>query len=47
VKNPFAKIHQTASINGGTLSNETRKEMMKDAIRELRANIQMAYNAER
>ena len=35
VKNPFAKIHQTTAANGGSLSDEIRKEMMKDAIREL------------
>ena len=46
VKNPFAKIHQTASANDGTLSDETRNEMMKDAIRELRDNIQKSYNTE-
>ncbi len=40
MKNPFAKIHQVAINNDGTLSEETRKKMMKEAVRELRGNIQ-------
>lgn len=47
VKNPFAKVHQAAVKSGGNLSDETRKRMMKEAVRELRNNIQTVYDTER
>ena len=47
VKNPFAKVHQTAVESGGNLSDETRKRMMKEAVQELRDNVQTAYDTER
>ena len=47
MKNPFAKIHQTALANGGTLLGETRKEMMEEAIREVRTALQADDDVER
>lgn len=47
VKNPFAKVHQAAVESGGNLSDETRKRMMKEAVHELRDNVQTAYDTER
>ena len=47
VKNPFAKIHQTALANGGALPDEKRKAMMEDAICEVRANLQTIDDVER
>ncbi len=35
IKNPFAKIHQAALENGGTLPDDIRKKMMSDAIDEM------------
>lgn len=34
IKNPFAKIHQAAIDNGGSLPDNVRKEMMKEACEE-------------
>jgi len=39
IKNPFYKIHMAAIENGGDLPEEKRKEMMKEAISELRQNL--------
>lgn len=36
VKNPFYKIHSAAQENGGTLPEEVRKQMMEEAVSELR-----------
>ena len=33
--------------SGGNLSDETRKRMMKEAVHELRNNIQTVYDTER
>ncbi len=35
IKNPFAKIHQAAIDNGGSLSDTERKKMMREAIEKL------------
>ncbi len=40
IKNPFAKIHQAAIDNGGSLPDSVRKEMMKEAVAELYRNKQ-------
>lgn len=39
IKNPFYKIHVAAQECGGTLPEEKRKEMMTEAIAELRENL--------
>lgn len=36
-RNPFAKIARAARENNGELSESTSKQMMKEAISELRA----------
>ncbi len=46
IKNPFAKIHQAAINNGGFLSDEVRKKMMKEAINELRCKTRLLYDTE-
>jgi len=40
IKNPFYKIHAVAMENGGDLPEEKRKEMMKEAILEIREALQ-------
>ena len=47
VKNPFAKIHQTVLANGGALPDEVKKEMMEEAIREVRTTLQADNDVER
>lgn len=46
IKNPFAKIHQTAIDNSGFLSDDARKKMMRAAIEELRGNTEKLYDVE-
>ncbi len=41
IKNPFAKIHQAALDNGGSLPDDVRKKMMKEAVTELKNNSQV------
>jgi len=46
IKNPFAKIHQAALENGGSLSEDVRKKMMKDAIEEMQQYKQSVTNTD-
>ncbi len=46
IKNPFAKIHQAAIDNGGSLSDTERKKMMREAIEELHQKKQALFDKE-
>lgn len=43
IKNPFAKIHEAALNNGGSLPDDVRKKMMGEAIKEIRDSTQVVY----
>ncbi len=45
-KNPFAKINKAAIENGGSLPDDIRKKMMKEAIEELKHQKQEIYEEE-
>ena len=46
IKNPFAKIHQAAIDNGGSLPDAVRKKMMREAIEELHQKKQALLDVE-